>query len=364
MKIKHFSTVLLPGQGTGHPGVLRHWQHLLAGSGAIVLLICLLILPARACDYCLLTQGISPLETSRGIGLRLDQRYTRLGTLFDNGRKIDNAGALETHWTTQFTLFYSLTPRLTVLGVVPFARRFQEGEEHHHEEGGQATGSGLGSLNKGFPAARLLDSGSGANGTSFGLSDISLLLRYQVLQTHTLQSTFLLSLQGGLRIPTGKTDARNGEGEVLDAHIQPGTGAFSYLFGASTNYVWKRIGVTANALYSVNTRGEVGDHRYEFGNAFNYDGSFRYRLTNAIQAPVKLFASLGVAGEYRGKEKLDNLTLDDTGGHTLYLAPGVQLFYRQLVFEFSFWQAIYHDLNGEQLGESFKTFGGLTLLIR
>ena len=71
-----------------------------------------------------------------------------------------------------------------------------------------------------------------------------------------------------------------------------------------------------------------------------------------------------MAGEYRGKEKLDGVTLDDTGGHTLYLTPGVQLFFRQFILEFSFWQAVQHDLNGEQLGETFKTFGGLTWLIQ
>ncbi len=58
--------------------------------------------------YCLLTQGIFPLETANGIGLRLDERYTRLSTLIDAaGNEIDSQGALETHWTTQFTGLYS-----------------------------------------------------------------------------------------------------------------------------------------------------------------------------------------------------------------------------------------------------------------
>jgi hypothetical protein len=58
------------------------------------------------------------------------------------------------------------------------------------------------------------------------------------------------------------------------------------------------------------------------------------------------------------------LILDDTGGHTFYLAPSVQVFYQQFVFELSYWQAVGHNLNGRQLGETFKTFAGLTFLLR
>lgn len=327
------------------------------------------VVTALGCDYCLLTQGISPLETSNGIGFRLDQRYTRLSTLFDNGEKIDREGALETHWTTQFSGFYTVKPRLSFIAVVPIVRRFGEGESHHHEEeeiekpltNHKFNTRSLDSF-RGF--VTLSGGGEGAAGSSFGLSDIALLGRYQFYKRHTLASTFIAVFQTGVRIPTGTTDARNDDGEVLEAHLQPGTGAFNFLLGASANYVKNNLGFAANGIYSIATEGKVGGDIYQYGNALNYDASLRYRLISSLQSGLNFFANLGIAGEYRRHEKQNGLALDDTGGHTFYLAPSVQVFYQQFVFELSYWHTVGHNLNGRQLGETFKTFAGLTFLLR
>ena len=86
----------------------------------------LLVFTGWSCDYCLLVQGVSPLETAIGKGLRFDQRYTRLSTLFDNGEEINNEGISETHWTSQFSGFYSFTPQIMMLAVVPVVKRIGE----------------------------------------------------------------------------------------------------------------------------------------------------------------------------------------------------------------------------------------------
>ncbi len=321
------------------------------------------------CDYCLLTQGISPLETSRGVGLRIDERYTRLSTLFDHGDRVDHTNDLETHWTTQVTGFYSLTPRLTLSAVIPFARRFErEGDEGN--QGAVTTSTPLplpGQLYKtgGVGSVQgVLHGEEGASGSSFGLGDITLLARYQVYQRHSISSTLTLAVQAGVRLPTGKTDEVNDAGEILTAHIQPGTGAFTYMAGLSTSYAINRISVTANGLLGLPTRGEVGDDKYEYGNSITYDSSIRYRLTGSLQNPLKAFATIGIAGEYRKQELFNNEPVDGTGGHTLYLTPGVQFFINPVIFEFSFWQPVVQRLKGEQLGETFKTYAGLTFLLR
>ncbi len=326
----------------------------------LVVLLCTISASVFACDYCLLTQGISPLETARGVGLRIDQRYTRLATLFDHGEKIGNNGALETHWTTQLTGFYSVTPHFTVTTVVPVVRRFgAEGEEGVHEEG-----DGTNNLFKhGSGTPSILHSGEG--GSSFGLGDITFIGRYQFLNRHSLNSTFIAAFQAGLRAPTGKTDETLADGDFLDAHIQPGTGAFAYFFGLSTSYAVKNLTVVANGIFGIPSEGEVGNDTYEYGNFANYDASLRYRLNGGLQSKTSFFASVGVAGEYRKQEFQNGLpTIEGTGGHTVYLTPGVQLFMRSVILELSFWQPIVRDLNGEQLGETFKTSGGVTFLLR
>lgn len=315
-----------------------------------------------ACDYCLLTQGISPLETSHGFGFRIDERYTRLSTLTENRRRIPNPDdEIETHWTTQLTGFYSVTPRLTLTAVVPVARRFGRESEIPLPDAVVSPMRGSQLFSKSNSVSGIQH--EGGSGSSFGLSDITVLGRFQLLQRHTLTSTLIAALQAGVRLPTGKTDRTNDEGEVLEAHIQPGTGAFNYLFGLSGNYVNKRIGVSANAVVSLATQGEVGRDSYEFGDALNYDTSLRYRLNGSAQAPANVFAAVGLAGEYRGREYQDGLEVHGTGGHTLYLTPGFQISAQPFTFEISFWQAIARRLNGRQLGETFKTFAGITYLI-
>ena len=70
-----------------------------------------------------------------------------------------------------------------------------------------------------------------------------------------------------------------------------------------------------------------------------------------------------MVGEYRKKEKQNGVELDDTGGHTIYLAPSIEVYLQKFLFEVSFWQPIAHHLNGTQLGETFKTYAGISLIL-
>lgn len=317
-----------------------------------------------ACDYCLLVQGVSPLQTSGGKGLRMYQRYTRLSILYDDGKEAAGSDAVETHWTTQFNGFYSLTPRLMVMAVVPVVRRSGSGEEEVPADIASAEvlqGSNRAFVN-GSSAIHSSAREEGATGTSFGLGDVALLGRYLLTESHDIATTFLTSMQLGVRFPTGSSTAKNDQGEYLDVHLQPGTGAFNFLVGLSANYVKERIGLVANGLFSIPTEGTVGDQTYQFGNALNYDVSFRYRFT-PFESGVSLFGALGVVGEYREKEKQNGVELDDTGGHTIYLAPSIEVYLQKFLFEVSFWQPIAHHLNGTQLGETFKTYAGISLIL-
>ena len=62
--------------------------------------------PVRACDFCLISQGISPLETLSGSGLRLTQRYALNDSVYRGTEEIDNPGGRESFWTTDLTAEY------------------------------------------------------------------------------------------------------------------------------------------------------------------------------------------------------------------------------------------------------------------
>ena len=76
--------------------------------------------PVLACDFCLLSQGISPLDTMKGSGIKVSERYTLLDQVYQGSRKQTSPGAREEHWTTEFSGFYGITPEFTLLAVIPY----------------------------------------------------------------------------------------------------------------------------------------------------------------------------------------------------------------------------------------------------
>ena len=75
-----------------------------------------------ACDFCLLSQGISPLDTIKGAGIKVSERYTFLDQVYQGTSKQTNPGAKEEHWTTELTGFYGITPEFMVMAVVPYKK--------------------------------------------------------------------------------------------------------------------------------------------------------------------------------------------------------------------------------------------------
>lgn len=290
--------------------------------------------PIEYCDYCLASQGISPLEVGSS-GIRADLRYLRLGTVYQDGKKADNAEReLETHLTQQYSIYFSLSPRFSLGAFVPVAKRHSE---------------------------QLNEAGETVTGNEFGLADVTLLLRYKALVDHDMETTSIISLAGGVKLPTGKTNGRDSEGNLLDSHIQLGTGSADILLGTSGFLTFDRVALIANLLASITSRGANG---HEFGNILNYDVSFRYRVYPSEYGDTQLFATFGIYGELRGKELQDGTALASSGGNVLFLSPGFQLFpLPSITIEASYHIPVIHALNGSQLGEDYRIMAGIQFLM-
>jgi hypothetical protein len=113
-----------------------------------------------ACDYCLLGQGISPLQTQNGAGIRVAQRYTLLDSVYEGTDEVSNPGVKEKYWTVDVAGFYSVNDRLLVLVNAPVRKTDGDGE--------------LVDGPNGEPERE--DSTGGAN----GLGDVSVLARYRL----------------------------------------------------------------------------------------------------------------------------------------------------------------------------------------
>jgi len=312
---------------------------------AIVLTL-LLIGSSFGCDFCLLSQGISPLDTMKGSGIKISERYTLLDQVYQGTSEVTNPGAKETHWTTELTGFYGITPEFMVLAVVPYKK-------------GKTTGEPDFSV-----APPVLDTSMA--GDASGLGDIALMGRYTFLKRETPDTTSVMAVIAGIKFATGKTDAKTSDGMIfLDSHLQPGTGSTDYLLGLSYSHSFQRFSLSANILGTITTQGKFGTTEHQFGNALNYDVTGKYRVAPEAFAPTKpqVFVALGINGEVRDREKEDGMTVIDSGGNTIYLSPGLQLVLApHWVFELSYQHAIYHNLYGTQLGENYKANAGVTYL--
>jgi hypothetical protein len=302
----------------------------------------------NACDFCLLSQGISPLDTIKGNGIKITERYTLLDQAYRGTEEVPALGARETHWTTEFTGFYSPMPHLTLLAVIPYRAGETSGELMPGSDG----------------TSTELDT-AGA-GSARGIGDVALLARYTFVALDRPGSTTRIAAQLGVKFPTGSTDAKTDDGEeYLDSHLQPGTGSTDFMLGLSLSHALQRLSFAANLLGTLPGEGEFGDTSHQFGNALNYDVSAKYRVYPGVAAPraPQFFAVLGVGGEWRGKETIAGATEENSGGNTVYLVPGLQLTLApHWVFDLTYQAAVYHDLGGTQLGETSKTVGGVTYL--
>lgn len=312
---------------------------------AIVLSISI-ISSSFACDFCLLSQGISPLDTMKGTGIKISERYTVLDQVYQGSSEKTNPGAKEIHWTTELTGFYGITPEFMVLTVVPYKKGRTSGEPDLTVT----------------PAA--LDTAMA--GDASGLGDIALIGRYTFLKIETPDSTSVMAGVAGIKFATGSTNAKTSDGmNFLDSHLQPGTGSTDYLLGVSYSHSLQRFSLSANLLGTITTEGKFGSTKHQFGNALNYDVTGKYRMAPEAFAPTKpqMFVALGINGEVREREKEDGVTVTDSGGNTIYLSPGLQLVLApHWVYELSYQHAIYHNLYGTQLGETYKAIGGVTYL--
>ena len=294
---------------------------------------------SHACDYCLLTQGLSPLQTTTGLGIRIDERYTVLNSMYNGTDKVDNPGNKETHLTTQVTGFYAINPDLTALVVIPYVRKTMKEE----------------------------DGGVFVEGKATGLGDLALMGRYTFYKRHDLASTTLLAGQAGVKLPTGATDKKDDMGDVMDAHIQPGTGSTDLLLGVNLSHATGRFTLATNLLFFINGEGETGDEKHEFGDMLNYDVTGIYRIYPDTPPGPTVSLALGIAGEWRAKEKEDGVDIG-INGHVVFLNTGL-LFIPgpKWIAELNYRPAIYHDLpvisGGEdQMGEDYKATLSLTRL--
>ena len=268
---------------------------------------------------------------------------------------------------------YGLTADFTISARLPVVVRTDIKEAAHEHPGG------------GAPAVGAVD----FLGDSAGIGDLTLLGQYRFYNNRATRTELALLL--GVKAPTGVTDRHTDTGELFDAEFQPGSGSWDGLFGAA---VTKRIGpwsFDANVLYVLVTE---GTQNTDLGDRLLYNAAVSYRLLRGAAdgvAAMRLGAlpdpmwhggpgshqhghvhqevSTGPAldlvlelnGEWHAKQVENGVKDPNSGGNTLFLAPGLRFSKDNWSSFVSVGIPIINDQNGIQAEPEVRVVTGLSV---
>jgi hypothetical protein len=176
------------------------------------------------------------------------------------------------------------------------------------------------------------------------LGDIRVLARYKFPThdgaDHTLTYSGMIF---GLKLPTGKFDVTNAEGEFAERTLQPGSGTTDLIFGGylQGSLPLKDLSWFAQALYqsALNMRQE-----FRPGDRFTVDFGLRYDLTQSLGLMLQLNSL------FKAKDTGLEAETDDSGGTFVFLSPGISYSVTRDVQVYGFVQfPLYQYVNGVQL---------------
>lgn len=151
-----------------------------------------------------------------------------------------------------------------------------------------------------------------------GLGDVTVLGLYTIYQTQKDSTVFVHTLQAGagVKAPTGKYDAENKQS--VNPSFQVGTGSWDYMLAAEYVIRHKNIGLNTMLNYTFKTE---NDKYYQFGDQFNYAGTFFYTIE---KNKVTLVPQIGIAGEVYATNRQYNEDVPNTKGDILLGKLGLE----------------------------------------
>lgn len=175
-----------------------------------------------------------------------------------------------------------------------------------------------------------------------GLGDVSVMAGYIMLDTgDSLRRKWQhsLTLNGGVKLPTGSHNLTNPEGELLHPNLQPGTGTTDFMLSVMYTVRHGAWGFTADALGRFNTANRENDYR--FGNRLS--GSVKtFYWQNAGR-----FLFLPNAGVFADAAQANEGNVDfteGTGGAIVFGTFGLDVYLGNFSAGFTFQQPAWQHL--------------------
>lgn len=159
----------------------------------------------------------------------------------------------------------------------------------------------------------------------------------------------------GAKLPTGKHDVTNAEGDEAERTLQPGTGttdllAGAFFHGAAPLAGWSWFSRASAVLPTAQKDG------FKPGRQLQVDVGARYALTSSVALMLQANALV------KGRDAGVNAEPEDSGQRALFVSPGVSWNATRDVQLYAFVQApLSQHVNGVQLTADWSALAGVSL---
>ena len=207
-------------------------------------------------------------------------------------------------WVAPQTLVVGFTPRLTGFATLPLLMH------------------------------RRVESVSGTDRTGLTLGDPTLLGRYTLWRDdYAPLSTRRAALLAGGKLPTSTA--------------RQSTETFDPTVGGVATWAADRHELDVDALYTISTQ-RMG---FQQGQRLRYDLAYRYRVwpRRFGRRLLQLNALLELNGEWSDRNRVDGDRVAASGGHLLFLSPGIQAISQRWILEASLQLPVVRNLYGARV---------------
>ena len=182
-----------------------------------------------------------------------------------------------------------------------------------------------------------------------GIGDLELLAKYRFIKESKGLSPLSLAMAGGVKFPTGKDDSE-ADGFLVPATLQPSSGSFDGIFILFATKKVSSLFIHANAKYQLCSK---DSQDYEGGYKINYNAALVYPVADYFDIELE------INGSYSERDRQYGIKLENTGGHELYVSPGIIVnMPSSLRFELAIMISVCRNLYGTQNAADAKAFLG------
>ena len=165
-----------------------------------------------------------------------------------------------------------------------------------------------------------------------GLGDITVMANYQIFNKKDTSSIWKhnLLLGGGVKLPTGDYQHKDENGKLTNVNFQMGTGSLDFILNVVYNIRYKKIGLTTNISYQINSK---NPKMHQFGDKISALASLFY--VHKI-GQVAFMPSVGVFMESAKGDKQTGIDVTETGGKATFSNLGLETYYKQYSVGFQY----------------------------